>query len=840
MKPTLGTGVKSTGVKSTGVKTGLLVVDLAEVGKDDIGLAGGKGANLGELTRANFPVPTGFVVTTDAYRVAIETAGLSDGIGERAHSDAQALREEIARLRLPEQLRTAITGAYDRLGGTVAVRSSATAEDLPGAAFAGQQDSYLGILGSEAVLAAVRDCWASLWNDRAIAYRRRLQLDGDDVAIAVVVQTMVHADAAGVLFTADPVTGARDRMVIDASAGLGESVVSGLVTPDHYVIDRDGAVLSWSPGNRETIILSNDGGGTSQTHGTASTDPLLQADVLRRLAELGRAVADHFGSQQDIEWAQAGGEVQLVQARPMTALPIQQKLNRVQKLLGSVFSDYFSVRPYPLDVTTWLPYGPVGLMERVIGSVGIHTNFGTMLPEEDGVVVRFVPPTPTPGWRVLAAPFTVLSRARRYNPVRWRDDPHFVEFDRTRRALTAHNLPAATWQELMSDIGAALRLVEPVTALRTNYLPAMGLSLLRLRVALARLRRTDLMADLIVGARTVTTEGNERLTALADSVRSDARLAELFAADDADATLRAIHHDPAFAGFAAEFDAYIAEFGHRETTSPVLVSPPTWADAPEIVIALITLLAADHDERAELDRSADAEAELMRHPRLATPDARRKMLARVNAARAGIAFREDSHDAFTRVMPVLRRVLLEVGRRLTTARALTEPEDVFHLRLAEIEAIRDVTKLGQTDVARLSALVRARSLKREQLAATAMVDYAAIFGRGVQRANSLATGTPACAGRATGTVRVITGPAEFGTLKPGEILVCPYTNPSWTPLFQRASAVVVDTGGIGSHAAIVARENGIPAVMGTGDGTRVLTTGQRVTVDGTSGVVTAA
>jgi pyruvate,water dikinase len=191
-------------------------------------------------------------------------------------------------------------------------------------------------------------------------------------------------------------------------------------------------------------------------------------------------------------------------------------------------------------------------------------------------------------------------------------------------------------------------------------------------------------------------------------------------------------------------------------------------------------------------------------------------------------------------MPLLRRVLLEVGRRLTAAGALIEAEDVFHLRLAEIEAIRDVTKLGQTDAARLSALVRARSLKREQLAAMAMVDYAAIFGRRARQANALVTGTPACAGRATGTVRVISGPAEFGTLKPGEILVCPYTNPSWTPLFQRAAAVVVDTGGIGSHAAIVARENGIPAVMGTGDGTRVLSTGQRVTVDGTSGLVTAA
>jgi pyruvate,water dikinase len=823
----------------SGSTSGLLVVDLAEVGRSDIGLAGGKGANLGELARAHFPVPAGFIVTTDAYLTALRTAGLSDGIAERARAAPETMRDAIANLSMPEHLRTAITRAYERLGGTVAVRSSATAEDLPGAAFAGQHDSYLGILGADAVLQAVRSCWASLWNDRAIAYRRRLQLDGD-VAIAVVVQTMVHADAAGVLFTADPVTGARDRMVIDASAGLGESVVSGLVTPDHYVIDRNGAMLYWSPGNRETIILSDARGGTSETRGEASSEPLLQPDVLRRLAALGRAVADHFGGQQDIEWAQAGGQVQLVQARPMTALPVPQKLNRVQKLLGSVLSDYFSVRPYPLDVTTWLPYGPAGLMERVIGSVGIRTNFDTMLPEEDGVVVRFVPPTPTPRLRVLAAPFSVLSRARRYNPVRWRDDPHFVEFDRARRALTAHDLSVATWPEVIADIRAALRLVEPVTVLRSNYLPAMGVALLRLRLALARMHRTDLMADLIVGARTVTTEGNERLTALADSVRSDARLGKLFAGNDADTVLHVIRENPAFARFCAELDGYLAEFGHRETTSPVLVSPPTWADAPEIVIALIGMLAADHDERAELDRSADAEAELMRHPRLATAGARRKMLARVRAARAGIAFREDSHDAFTRVMPVLRRVLIEAGSRLTTAGALTEPQDVFHLRLAEIEAIPDAGNLEKAEVDELRTLLRSRSVKREQLAATAMVDYAAIFGRGRQHAHALATGAPACAGRAIGSVRIINGPAEFGTLRPGEILVCPYTNPSWTPLFQRASAVVVDTGGIGSHAAIVARENGIPAVMGTGDGTRVLTNGQRVTVDGTAGVVTAA
>ncbi|WP_308466628.1 PEP/pyruvate-binding domain-containing protein [Rathayibacter soli] len=856
------------------------VVDLGSVGRNDIALAGGKGANLGELIRAGFPVPPGFIVTTDAYCSALTAAGLSTQDPALATSDGAALRAAITALELPKHIATAITDAYTRLGGTVAVRSSATAEDLPGAAFAGQQDTYLGVVGAEAVLDAVRACWASLWNERAIAYRRRLSIDPAEVAIAVVVQSLIPADVAGVLFTADPVTGARDHLVIDASAGLGEVVVSGLVTPDHYVIDRTGRTLEFSPGKREVIISSDGHGGITRTEVVmqaegapaaaqasnpaaaaagapaagapvagapvgSSTDnpaskPLLSHAALAELASLGTAISKLFDGPQDIEWAIAGNQLALLQARPMTALPIPQKLNRVQRLIGSVFSDYFSVRPYPLDMDTWIPYGPLGMMGRVMASVGIRSNFDRILPEEDGVVVQFVPPMPSPTGHVVKAPFSVLSRARRYDPARWTTDPRYADFERRLQELTRSDPAAASWPELVASVHAALDLVDPITTLRTQYLPGMGVAIIRLRLALTRVRRTRLMADLIIGAPTITARGNERLSELAETVRADATLRSLLTERDARAALERVTSDPAFAGFTSAFAEYLQQYGHRETISPVLASSPTWSEAPETVLGLIALLASDDSERAAATRAADAEEALFAHRRLQSPKARERMQWRIRAARAGIGFREDSHDAFMRTLPPLRRALLEIGVRLRGAGVLSEPADVFHLRLGEIETVGEVATLTPTQAAELCAVATARMLKREQLASVRMVDYAAIFGRPRRDENALVSGTPACAGRATGTVRVISGPDEFGSLRPGEILVCPYTNPAWTPLFQSAAAVVVDTGGIGSHAAIVAREIGIPAIMGTGEGTRTLRTGQRVTVDGGAGVVTAA
>ncbi|MEV0591108.1 PEP/pyruvate-binding domain-containing protein [Nonomuraea cavernae] len=785
-----------------------LVAPLRAFGRDDLAQAGGKGANLGELVREGFPVPDGFVITTAAYDL------VAGGHDTRAHFE---------RVELPAELREAIATGYAALGGgPVAVRSSATAEDLPGAAFAGQQDTYLNVVGDEALADAVRRCWGSLWGERAVAYRHRLGIDSDEVRIAVVVQRMVEAETAGVLFTADPVTGDRARIVVDASSGLGEAVVSGLVTPDHYVLDAAGEVTAYTPGRREVVIRGAAGGGVVRESGADASGERLPGEALRELARLAGEVAGHFGRPQDIEWAYAGGRVMLLQARPMTALPPPPlgRLNPVRRKLGAILLEYVPVRPYPIDMSTWVPYGPAGLMARVTGHFGIRGAFEDFLVEEEGVVYGLVPPRPRPSIRMLGTPVRILRLARRHDPARWTEDPRFRTFVAATEELESRDLAALAWPELVRIPRQALDLVQPVADLRIDYLPGSGLALLRLLVSLKLLGRGKEFGDLIAGARTRTSDANQALEELAEEAR----------------LTNALDADPPPAAFAAKLRAFLAEYGHRETASPLLVTPPTWADAPETVLGLVRMLAAKPPAPAAGD---DALERLLAHPRLRQAARRTRMTRRVQAARAGVAFREDSHFFFTEPLPVLRRSLVEIGRRLRDAGLLQEPEDVFHLRLEEFEGIDDVKTLAEPDRERLRATVLRRAAKREEFAGVRLIDPAVIFPAR-PAGDALVAGTPAGGGTATGPVKVIADPAEFGRLTEGDVLVCPYTNPSWTPLFQRAAAVVVDTGGSASHAAIVAREYGIPAVMGTGEGTSVLADGQVVTVDGGTGLVSAA
>ncbi|MFB4277804.1 MULTISPECIES: PEP/pyruvate-binding domain-containing protein [unclassified Nonomuraea] len=782
-----------------------LVAPLNAFGRGDLAMAGGKGANLGELVRNSFPVPGGFVVTTHAYELVAQ---------------GRNTRAAFERVELPDDLRQAIVDAYAALGGgPVAVRSSATAEDLPGAAFAGQQDTYLNVVGEAALLDAVRRCWASLFTDRAVAYRAKLGIDDSEVRIAVVVQSMVEADVAGVMFTANPVSGDRTRIVIDASSGLGEAVVSGLVTPDHYVLHPSGKA-DFTPGRREVVIRGTAGGGVTRESGTDEGAERLPDAVLAELGRLGREVAAHFGRPQDIEWAYAGGRVHLLQARPMTALPPPPvgRLNPVQRRLATVLLEYLPERPYPIDMSTWVPYGPAGLMGKVLGTFGVRRAFEDFLREEDGVVYQLLPPAPHPTVKVLATPFRLLAKARRYDPARWTRDPRFRDYLAAIEELGARDLGAMSWAELRRVPRQALALVTPVADLRVDYLPGFGLAMLRLLVTTRLLGRRALFGDLLHGARTRTTDTNRALEHLAEVARRTG----------------ALDTDPPPAEFADALAAFLAEYGHRETASPLLVTVPTWGDAPEVVLDLVRVLAAGPPPQKEPD---DALERLLAHPLLRSKRRRARVARWVAAARAGVAFREDSHFYFMMPQPVLRRSLLEMGRRLRAAGVLGQPEDVFHLRLEELEAIADVAALRGEAAERLRETVRARAAKREELAGVRLLDPAAVFPAS-DPGDALVTGAPAGGGSATGPVKVIRTPAEFGRLAAGDVLVCPYTNPSWTPLFQQAAAVVVDTGGTASHAAIVAREYGIPAVMGTGTATSVLADGQVVTVNGDTGRVT--
>ncbi|MPV50664.1 phosphoenolpyruvate synthase [Pseudactinotalea sp. HY160] len=808
----------------------------------DLPLVGGKAANLGELLHAGLPVPPGFVVTTAAYARAATRAGLDDLLADPAIAPA-TLRVAIETAQVPADLREAVTGAYRALGpdAAVAVRSSATAEDLPGAAFAGQQDTYLNVVGAGAVVDAVRRCWASLWTDRAIAYRRDRSIDPADVRIAVVVQVMVEADLAGVMFTADPVSGARDRLLVDAGAGLGEAVVSGLVTPDHYVLDPRGRLLEWTPGRGEVIVRASAGGGVVRDEHAdgAPGSPLLTRAALAGLAAHARTIAGHFGRPQDIEWAIAGSDAWILQARPMTALPPPSvPLNRRQRLQGAILTEYLPQRPYPMDVTTLVARGPAAMMAEIGREYGIAGLFADVLREEEGVAVAIVPPSVHPTPRTLASIGAVARRIRRYRPADWARDPRHVDYLAEVAALEALDLAALPWAGLIGAGERALTAQDYCRDLRIDYLPGAAAAFVRVTLAVTLLGRRALLAELLGGVRTRTEDSNRALARLADDVRADPRLRSLLEGAPGVNVPAALERDGRFEDFRAGLEAFLREYGRRETASPLLISPPTLAESPEIVLGMITSLAGRPPAAGEaVSRSAEALRRLLDHPLLRrSPRRRERMRRRVQAARDGVAFREDTHFYFTAALPTLRRVVLELGRRLHASGLLDDPADVFQLRWEEVGAIAEPDAIDPARSDELREEVRRRAAKRAELAGVPMIDPRRVFPAAAT-GDALVTGTPAGSGTATGTARIIRGADDFDRLGEGEILVCPYTNPAWTPLFQRAAAVVVDTGSTASHAAIVAREYGLPAVMGTGSGTAVIADGQLVTVDGTRGRV---
>src|SRR5215210_6324295 len=312
-----------------------LVLSFGDVDRTALPIVGGKAANLGELTRAGLPVPPGFCVTTAAYELVAGDAGLRwilDDLAGTPPEDAARLAELAAAARVallaapvPQEITEAIGEAYRGLGDgdePVAVRSSATAEDLPTASFAGQQDTYLNVVGTEALVEAVRSCWASLWTDRAVSYRASNGIDHAGVRLAVAVQRMVEAEVAGVLFTANPLTGRRRQAVIDASPGLGEAVVSGAVNPDHFVVDTaTGEIVERSLGDKRVAIRAEAGGRTRRVELAENGETSLTDAQIRALAKLGARVEAHYGEPQDTEWAiDTDGKLWLLQARPITTL----------------------------------------------------------------------------------------------------------------------------------------------------------------------------------------------------------------------------------------------------------------------------------------------------------------------------------------------------------------------------------------------------------------------------------------------------------------------------------------------------------------------------------------
>ncbi len=837
-----------------------LVAPLSSFTKKDVGLAGGKGANLGELWHAGFAVPPGFIITTVAYDLLLQSreenpqlqdvlfslhARKPDAVIDVGHK----IRNLLQQTPIPRQIADQIVEAYHQLGeGAVAVRSSATAEDMAEATFAGQQETFLNVIGEQALIEAVRACWTSLWSERAILYRARQSVDQNNVKLAVVVQTMIEADAAGVMFTANPVSGVQDEIVIDANMGLGEGVVGGLVTPDHFVVNkRWKRIKEKRIGRKEVIVRAKPGGGTEQIESTrekANVSSLPDKAIIE-LAHLGIDIERHYGVPQDIEWAwlqnqSDRGKIYILQSRPITALPEPLHVRGPMRLVLPMLAEMWPTRPYPLDMTTF-----TGTIERAIGGLLI-AMIGKSAPspdesfiEDDGVVVQFKPPQLHPSPSMVFTPWITMWRTRHKDLARWEEDSLLMEYISKARAIEKRDLQSLSWEQNIESLKEALALIPSVMQLRELYFPKALLGLASLWLLLALARRRSQFGTLVSGVRTKTTETNEALEILARQIRSHNELVDIFLRCNTESLRSELEASEAGQAFLSQFQKFLDQYGHREIS--LTISQPAWKDSPENVLAILKVLAETEPSRNQVyDAWQKARDELLQKSILGSRFLRNQFLNSLSTSRALFQIREDTHFYATMVQPSIRRAALELGSRLVQISALDVREDVFHLKLEELETLGQPWPPTQQTIAEIRSLVSRRKTKRQQLANKPIIDPRLLSTPSRTPEGVIVSGTAGSPGIARGPVRIVHDVSEFAKLRAGDVLVAPVTNPAWTPLFQRAVAVVVDTGGSSSHAAIVAREYGIPAVMGTVNGTKELEDGQWIEVNGSGGFVLGA
>ena len=885
-----------------------LILPFTAINRGALAVAGGKAANLGELTLAGFPVPAGFCVTTAAYDLVAADAGLGPTLASldgtqpedtaRLAELATEARACLSDASVPDSLGLAIAGAYEELGDgapvPVAVRSSATAEDLPQASFAGQQDTYLNVVGVESVLDAVRCCWASLWTDRAVSYRATNGIDPHSVRLAVAVQRMVDASVAGVLFTANPVTGKRRQAVIDASPGLGEAVVSGMVNPDHFVVNSSTEeIVERRLGDKRVAIMADPGSGTERVELASDEDrACLSDDQVLALARLGTRVEEHYGTPQDTEWAIDGaGGLWLLQARPVTTLfPLPEKAPTNDEDLRVYFS--FSVAQGVYRPLTPMGIQTIGLITSAVATLAGHppcnpyegapfftesagrifVDITPVLRSEQGrrlftgamrhMEARTVPivrhlatdsrlaTVPTPWPTVLRAVVSVLARGR--IPLRVVGALARPEKARARAARVEAHFRAAG--DVPPDTGAAESLFAAERLLSSGppeMLPnvppvfAAGLAANALAGKLLGDLATDDERRVAMRAlpHNPTTEMDLALWALAKEARADQDIARMLGETPPEHLAEDYRGGSLPPKLQTSLSDFLRPYGHRGVAE-IDLGLPRWSEDATYIMSVLANYLRLNDPQAAPDVQfgrATREAEEMVDElirRAAGKGRLRGALVRflLGRARELSGLREMPKFCIILLMARARELLWAVGEELTESGRLESAGDVFFVSIPEAWAAID----GED----LRPLVRGRRAVYEQEMGRRNVPRL-LLSDGTEpapethdatRADGVLRGTPASGGMVTQKARVILDPGE-ASLEPGEILVAPSTDPGWTPLFLTAGGLVMEMGGPMSHGAIVAREYGIPAVVGVPDATELIRTGRRITVDGSAGEV---
>lgn len=819
------------------------VIGLHEVDRTQVSLVGGKGAHLGELLRLGVRVPAGFCVTTEAFDRL-----LADAPSLRVKLDALAkahdretirvlsgeIRQIIEHIETPSEVRDAITVSLG--DGAFAVRSSATAEDLPTASFAGQQDSYLNVVGADAIIERVRRCQASLFTERAVTYRARNGFDHRKVRMAVVVQQMVVPQSSGVMFTADPISGHRRISSIEATAGLGEAHVSGLVNADVYTV-RDAAIVSRQTGR----------------------EPTLTDEQVLVLSKLGRKIEAHFGQPQDIEWCLVDGDFAFVQSRPITTLfPIpertdaenrvylsvghQQMMTDAMKPLGLSMFQLTAMRPMFeagsrlfVDVTNELasPTKRAGLFAMAGKSDPlIRDALETVL--ERGDFIRTIEDEAAPA--MSSPPPAIETDAAIVTGLIERNE---ASVEALKQALQTKS-GVEVFDFIREDVETGLKrfLFDP----QSNRALMAGIEATwwlndRLQQWLGEKNAADVLTQSV--PHNVTSEMGLSLLDVADVIRPHPELVASLQQIEGDDFLDQLPQPARDA-----LQGWLDKYGMR-CAGEIDLTRPRWHERPSTLLPVLLGHLRDFEQGAGKQRFEQGKQEAARKERevlerlRALPDGEqkaeetRRMIDRV---RTFIGYREYPKYGIVRRYDAYKRALLAEADRLVEAGVLSERDDAFFLTFDELrEAVRTQTSDAGLIRRRQEAFRSHQTLTPPRVLTSDGEAIAGSYRRDDLPPGALA-GLAVSAGTVEGRARVILDMAE-ANLEPGDILVTRFTDPSWTPLFVGLKGLVTEVGGLMTHGAVIAREYGLPAVVGVEQATRRIRDGQRIRVEGTAGYV---
>jgi phosphohistidine swiveling domain-containing protein len=803
---------------------------------------GSKAVNLGLIAR-EMKTPSGFCLSSAVYSQAVRSTEILKKITElaeevqgesleRINEVSQAIAREFINMILPESVETALKENYHRLKNhrddlLVAVRSSATAEDLPSASFAGQLDSFLNVASFSDIITAVKKCWASLWTPRAIHYRYQKGIGQTNIAMAVIIQEMVPAQAAGVMFTANPITNSRREFYIEAVRGLGEGLVLGEKNADRYIVEK------------ETLhIISKE---------TVENHPYLNDFQIKTLADHGAKLEFMYEEHQDVEWALNRGEIYILQTRPVTTLedeePVDLKPESMTKIQRDIWTNINERFPEPI-----LPIDGIIAKIYYLSLFNAYQDLGFTVPYvdwhrvEEGLFPEFfIPP------RVKIRPTRIFKLKKTTN---WDIEREWQEnekiFDKYLRLLQDESIKQFPLEIIWEYVEDALRDFQ--RALTFRYLlyiqyGTMYNLLSRLLTFLNREEGQVILEGLLSGQTHVTGEINARLMALALKAKINPVVKNIIIEKDAENLTSALEKTEEGKKFFREVQIFLDQYGDRELSQGLGgLAAPTWREKPEILWGMLKgILLADEDSYLHQDKLPERRKEAEEKLKRLTARGFFRLLNLGNfsrhlitSARKYNAFRENSHFYLTQAMTVFRTLFLEMGRRLVKRGLLTDEEEIMYLTFYEVKDLiyalyshRKVSKLEMRDKIHTRIKKQARRKKR----------WAGRKIRVSEAGENVLKGVGASSGVVSGPCRIITDPRDFTRLKPGDILIAQYTNPAWTPVFSFIGGLVAEFGSTVSHAAIIAREYGIPAVMGVNGATEFLKDGEEITIDGSRGLV---